>query len=171
MFRYHLIYLLILLFFLFPRNIYAESSYVLPYPGVMPGSKLYVFKEMKNYLDGFWYFGDISQFKYNLLLSDEYLVESRILFEYKQFFLALRSLRKSSRHYVDASKYVDNALRSGKDVVNIEDIYKSAEEKHKEVLIKLKKELPEFFFWNPENQEGSELFLYKEIDRAISELR
>lgn len=150
-----------------PSKVFA-SEYVLPYPGVMPGSRLYVLKEIKNYIDGFWYFGNISQFKYSLSLSDEYLVESKILFEYNQFSLALESLKKSSKYYVDASRYIDKAGRDGKDIDNINNLYNSAGEKHIEVLVALKIKLPEYFFWDPEDKEGSDLMLYEEIDKAIS---
>ena len=162
---------LLSLFYLFPKIASAESPYVLPYPGIMPGNRLYIVKEIKNFLDKFWYFGDISQFKYNLSLSDEYLVESKTLFEYKQYVLALKSLEKSSKYYVNADKYIERALENGKDTTDIDNLYKNAGEKHGELLVKLKNEIPESFFWEAENEEGKNLLLHKEIERAIRKLR
>lgn len=167
-----LIFLVMLFFILVPViNKAFASEYVLPYPGVMPGNRLYVFKEIKNFLDAYWYFGDINQFKYNLSLSDEYLVEAKILFEYEQFALALVSLEKSAKYYYKASEYIDSARKRKKEVINIENIYKSAGEKHKEVLIVLRDELPESFFWDPEYEEGRNLMIHEKINESIRKIR
>ena len=51
--RLYLILIFVLFFFLFTSTVFAESSYVLPYPSSMPGSSLYkvhILFEYKQYL-------------------------------------------------------------------------------------------------------------------------
>ena len=75
---------------------FAESQYVLPYPSAMPGSFLYKLNLVQEEILRYWYFGDFGQFKYNLGLSDKYLVEAKTLFEYKQYLLAISPSKWSS---------------------------------------------------------------------------
>ena len=69
---------------LIPSSVYAQSSYVLPYPSQMPGGLYYKIHLIYENVSKYWYFGDFGRFDYNLKQSDKYLVETKTLFEYKQ---------------------------------------------------------------------------------------
>src|SRR3989338_6901280 len=142
MFRYYLILFLTFLILLFPRNIFAESSYVLPYPSAMPGSIFYKLNLIQEELLRFWYFGDFGQFKYNLAQSDKYLVESKTLFDYKQYLLAYQALQKSDNYYKKIEPNLLSAKSNGKNTADKEKLLREAAEKHIEELEELKITLP-----------------------------
>src|SRR3990167_6873899 len=93
------ILLTLLCFAFIAPKIYAQSSYVLPYPGEMPGNKVYKLNLIKEKLEKYFYFGNFSQFNYNLKYADKYLVEAKTLFEYKQFLLGDSALKKSDSYF------------------------------------------------------------------------
>src|SRR3990167_5335496 len=95
MWRYLFIVLFILVLTFRAPTVFAESSYVLPYPAAMPGSIWYEIDLLKEKAYQFLYFGDLSQFAYNLSEADKYLVEAKTLFEYKQYLLGYQALLKS----------------------------------------------------------------------------
>lgn len=133
----------------------------------MPGNKLYkahvMFEEIQKYM----YFGDFGQFKYNLLESDKYLVEAKTLFEYDQYPLALKSIQKSSTYFKNILPHLANARRSGKNISEKMLIFKSAKEKHIEVLQGITKTVPETFIWQDEKKSPLTLHLHKELKEAI----
>src|SRR3989344_1608576 len=118
MFRCYLILFLLLFIFLFPRNMFAESSYVLPYSSAMPGSIFYKPNLIQEELLRFWYFGDFGQFKYNLSQSDKYLVEAKTLFDYKQHLLAYQALQKSNDYFRKLEPAISSAKKSGKNTID-----------------------------------------------------
>ena len=150
-----------------PTTIFAASDYVLPYPGVMPGSKVYLLQEFKNTALQYWYFGTLGQFTYNLKQSDKYLVEAKTLFEYKQYLLANIALQKSDEYFQKLSINLDNAAKEGKNISEKEIILGNAAAKHVEVLQELEEDLPESFQWQPEKKEATILNLRQEIDESI----
>lgn len=166
-------YLLCLIFaailFLVPKaHIYAESNYVLPYPSTMPGSKFYIINLIKEKVLSYWYFGNFSKFKYNLKLSDKYLVEAKTLFEYKQYFLGINALRKSNSYFTNTSPYLIKAKIENKDISKNRTILREAALKHKEVFMKLEKDLPEIFIWIEEKSLPAVLELKKAVREAIA---
>ena len=165
--RYFFITLFVFLFFLFPRNIFAESSYVLPYPSVMPGSIFYNLNLIQDELLRFWYFGDFGQFKYNLAQSDKYLVESKTLFDYKQYLLAHQALQKSDIYFKKIEPNLLSAKSNGKNTVDKEKLLKEAAGKHIEELRKLKIALPPTFEWKPEKQQSKTLNLLEAFGSSI----
>lgn len=151
----------------YPRTTFAQSDYVLPYPGVMPGSKLYILQEMKNAALQYWYFGNFGQFTYNLKQSDKYLVEAKTLFEYKQYLLANIALKKSDGYFQKLPYNLEQARKEDKNISEKKKILESAALKHREILEKLGKEVPEHFSWTPEKKVSTELNLHENIERAI----
>ena len=165
-------YLLISLFVFFvlvssSRSVFAQSSHVLPYPSFMPGSKLYVFSEIKDMISQIFYFGDFGRFKYNLSQSDKYLVEAKTLFEYNQFLLARDSLEKSNSHFLKIGPSLINASKNNKAISEKQNILDSASLKHIEVLEKLKAELPPKFDWNPEKDQAQTIEIRKLLENSI----
>jgi len=144
-----------------------SSPYVLPYPGLMPGNKLYPVKQIFDKLMQYWAFGSFSRYKYELALADKKLVEAKTLFEYQQYPLALKALVDSNVHFQQASKFLEQAKREGKNITQKEDIYKLAAKKHQEVLENLEHILPASFIWQPEKKSASKLELKAVLEEAI----
>lgn len=170
MLRYYLIFLLFLFYFLSPRNVFAESPYVLPYPSVMPGSIFYKINLIQEEILKYWYFGDFGQFKYNLSQADKYLVEAKTLFDYKQYLLAYQALQKSDNYFKKIKPSILSARRNGKNIVDKEKLLKEAAEKHIEELTKLKQNLPTTFEWKPEKQQ-SRILNFQEALENSNEIR
>lgn len=160
--------ILVLVFFLLTcQSALAASSYVLPYPGLMPGHKLYKIKQVFDRLYYFWVFGNFSHHRYELSLADKKLVEAKVLFEYQQYLLGSQALSDSNKHFQGAVDYLNKAEKEGKDISQKIMVFKAAAEKHQEVLEKLKQDLPEQFLWQPEKREATELLIKKSLDEAI----
>lgn len=166
MIRNKLFWLLILGYWLFilPDQIYA--SYMLPYPSTMPGNRIYKITRILDSLKTYWYFGDIAQVKYHLMLSDKYLVEAKTLFEYRQYLLAQDALIRSDNHF----KLLDNALtdgtNNGKDMGEIGHTVADAADAHITLLNSLQTILPESFDWTPEKGDATRLLIYEHISDA-----
>ncbi len=166
--RMRKIFLVILfLLALSPHQVFAESSYVLPYPSSMPGSVWYTLHLVQERLEKFWYFGNYGQFSYNLKQADKYLVEAKTLFEYKQYLLADRALGKSDEYFQRLPYYLENAKKENRDISAKMQLLKDASSKHIEILTSLKKDLPDTFNWKPERKSATELNLKEKIENSI----
>lgn len=166
-----LIIIFLLIFFssfFLRKDALASSAYVLPYPSSMPGSTFYEPRLIFDLAMKYWYFGDFGQFKYNLKQSDKYLVEARTLFEYKQYFLGYKALILSDRSFKDVKPALLNASRDGKNILDKNDLLKSASEKHVEELEKIKKMVPEEFDWTPEKSRPIKLNLWALVNNSIN---
>jgi hypothetical protein len=145
----------------------VSSPYVLPYPGLMPGNRLYPIKQVFDRICQFWAFGNFSRHKYELNLADKKLVEAKVLFEYQQYPLALQALENSNQHFQKAVNFLDKAKKEGKDISQKAINLKEAAEKHKEVLENLKESLPTEFLWQPEKKPAEKLEIHQSLERAI----
>lgn len=155
------------IFLTFPRLGFASSDYVLPYPSSMPGSKFYLLHQFFEKIEGYWYFGDFAKFHYNLKYSDRYLVEAKTLFEYKQYLLASQSLDKSDIYFTKAKLSIEFSKSNNKNTKDKEKIFKSASDKHIEILNQIKLYVPEEFNWIPEKRKSTKIFIKKELDESI----
>jgi hypothetical protein len=133
----------------------------------MPGSIFYNLNLIQDELLRFWYFGDFGQFKYNLSQSDKYLVEAKILFEYKQYLLAHKALQKSDSYFVKIMPYLIRANKEKKNIVLKRTILKDASEIHIELLEKMRTLTPETFVWEPEKARTTTLYMKKTIENSI----
>lgn len=161
---------LVLFFILLPLitlDYSFASGYVLPYPASMPGNPFYKISLIKDEILKYWYFGSFSQFKYSLKLSDKYLVESKTLFEYGQYLLAIKALHKSDNYFQQTKNFLSKAKTEGKNIEQNRKIQKNAAQKHIEVLEKLSQELPIDFEWKPEKDKPITLHIRKEINSSI----
>lgn len=157
----------LILFLSISTKTFAQSSYVLPYPSSMPGNfsyKIHVFYED---LSRYWYFGDFGQFNYNLKLSDKYLVEAKTLFEYKQYLLGYRALKKSDQYFVNILPNLARAEKNGKYILQKEVIYDEAAQKHIEILKMMMVNTPDVFNWQPEKVSPTKLNLKDAIVKSI----
>lgn len=160
----------VVIFLLLAHSVYADSEYVLPYPSVMPGSKLYAIKDLLDKTMKVWYFGNFGQFDYTLKQSDKYLVEAKTLFEYKQYLLGYNALIQSNNYIVQAPSFLTKARKAGENTQEKKSIFTSATQKHIEVLQSLKSSLPKSFLWQPEKSTSTDLQLQSFLQKSI-ELR
>lgn len=157
-------------FIFFTSNVFANSSYVLPYPSTMPGSSFYKIHVVFEKLLKYWYFGSFGQFEYNLKESDKYLVEAKTLFEYNQYLLGYKALQESDRYFQQVKPYLIAAQKEGKLIAEKQKLLQEATQKHIEVLEKIKNNVPKTFYWQPEKSNATQLDLWKVINRS-EELR
>lgn len=151
---------------LLPVN--AESSYILPYPSVMPGSIFYKFRLIQEKIQELWYFGSFGSLIYNMKQADRYLVEAKTLFEYKQYLLGSQALDKSNYYFSQIPKALLSARLENKNISEKQKIFREESQKHIEILLSLKKELPETFLWQPEKEDSQTILLQEQIKKAIA---
>ncbi len=161
------LFLVLLFLILSQKNSFASSSYVLPYPGHMPGNKLYILDQAVDTVHNLFSFGNISQFKYRLSLSDRYLVEAKTLFEYKQYKLAMNALLKSDENFVKAYPFLKKAQKQGVNISEKEKLFQEASAKHRETLLELIPKVPREFFWEDENSKPLKLKIHEKIKNSI----
>ncbi|MBI5412010.1 hypothetical protein HZA43_02425 [Candidatus Peregrinibacteria bacterium] len=137
----------------FPRG--SNASYVLPYPSFMPGNKLYRVSRFIDEVKRYWYWGNLSSYRYYLGQSDKALVEAKTLFEYNQYLLAVKALDRSNA----ALQHVSDSLKGAE--------FREAMNEHKKVIGKLLGELPEEFIWRPEREKPQTLRIHEELNRAL----
>ena len=153
---------------LHPVSLFAQSEYVLPYPSAMPGNKLYGINRVVENISRYWSFGTIAGFKNSLRYSDKYLVEAKILFEYKQYLLASVALERSNHYFQESEKFLTESQKKGKDISEKKTVLSDAAEKHIEVLAYVQSTIPENFKWTPEKGSSTYLDLEKQILNSIS---
>lgn len=149
-----------------PQKVFAD--YVMPYPSVMPGNKIYILYEFADKIKEWWSFGSLAGFSYHLMIADKKLIETKTLFEYKQYLLATKALPLYEYHLIYAQKSLINAQLEDKDINQKNMLFKDAIRKHKEILESLKTGLPNKYTWVEENRSAKELLIYEMIDHAIS---
>lgn len=145
----------------------VHASYVLPYPSYMPGNKLYRISRFIDASKKWWHWGNIASAKYHLGLADKYLVETKTLFEYKQYLLALDALVRSNEHVGQIPAFIEAAKKEGKDMKAQGQIVVEAMDVHNDVLTKLVREVPAEFFWQPEKSSGSSLKIKELLTKSI----
>lgn len=150
----------------FVRSVHA--SYVLPYPSYMPGNTLYKVSRLIDSVKQYWYWGNLAQVKYYLGLSDKYLVETKTLFEYKQYALGVDALTRSTEAFQKLPDLVVAGQKEGKDMAPSITLIGEAAGEHKRVLEYMKDESPSQFRWTPEKTSPSDLFLHQDIEKALS---
>lgn len=135
------------------------ADYVLPYPSYMPGNKLYKISRIIDGLKRFWYFGNISQIKYHMGLSDKYLVEAKTLFEYNQYLLGADALTRSDKEFMQVPTNLTGARGEGVDITSFKQTVTEAAATHEAVLSRLLLIVPHTFTWKPEKSSSTELNL------------
>ncbi len=144
----------------------AHAEYVLPYPSVMPGNKVYRVARIIDRLKKYWYWGNISQIKYHLGLSDKYLVEAKTLMEYNQFLLAADALKRADVEFGQLPTYLTHAKKENVDIVTLKKIITEAAIKHNDVLSTLARVVPAQFTWTPEKAKPTDLNLGEMLQAA-----
>lgn len=157
-----------LLFFLFVSSkAIAQSSYVLPYPSNMPGNMSYNIHLIYESISKFWHLGDFGQFSYSLKMSDKYLVEARTLFEYRQYLLGHKALKKSDKYFTDILPNLIKAKKNDKSILQRKSVLNEASKKHIETLDKMRMDTPDTFNWQPEKSAPTALNLKQAINESV----
>lgn len=160
---------LIFLFLAFPKSfVFAQSNYVLPYPSNMPGGLSYELHIIYENISRYWYFGDFGQFDYNLKMADKYLVEAKILFDYKQYLLGFKALQKSDLYWLNVAPNLVRAKKNGKNIDQKKTLFKEALQKHIEALEEMKNRVPVTFIWEPEKSAPTTLNLEEALNKSIN---
>lgn len=146
----------------------VRADYMLPYPSYMPGNKLYKITRIVDQFKKYWYFGNIAQIKYHLGLSDKYLVESKTLFEYKQYLLAVDALKRSSDQFSQIHQYVKKAEAEGEDMQSLKKTITEASDVHSAVLEQLLQITPKEYEWKPEKMSSEQLQIHNDLQNAIT---
>lgn len=160
-------FILLVITFYFSSWNQVHADYVLPYPGYMPGNKLYKISRIVDQMNYWWHWGNIGRTKYYLKLSDKYIVEAKTLFEYKQYLLAVDALDRSNTAMLKTPVYLSRAKAEGKDISTLESSVRDATIEHQRILDHLLATLPEKFTWIPEKSDSIELLLADRIEAAI----
>ncbi len=164
--KYFLNSVLIIAYFLLTHPLQVYAEYMLPYPSTMPGNKIYKISRVLDSLKAYWYVGDIAQVKYHLMLSDKYLVESKTLFEYKQYLLARDALKRSDVHFTALKEALVHIKQSGKNVTESSRTVSEAADAHIQVLNTLQNVMPEVFDWIPEKGEKTHISITELLSNA-----
>ena len=151
-------------FFVIPSQVYA--SYMLPYPSTMPGNKIYKITRILDSLKEYWYFGDIAQAKYHLMLSDKYLVEAKTLFEYRQYLLGQDALIRSDTQFAALSDSLKSIEKNGKNATEIKRLVQDAADSHIALLNILQSNTPMEFEWTPEKGNVTHIPIHDMISDA-----
>lgn len=149
----------------FPRS--AIAAYVLPYPSFMPGNKFYRVSRFTDEVKRYWYWGNLSSYRYYLGQSDKALVEAKTLFEYNQYLLAINALERSNAALQRVPDTLKRAKDEGKNIEKYDREFGEAMEEHKKIIGKLFGELPEEFIWRPEREKPQTLRIHEELNRAL----
>lgn len=157
--------LAIIVYVLSVRPVFAE--YVLPYPSYMPGNKLYTISRLIDRVKEPLYFGNISSYKYHLGLADKYIVEAKILFEYKQYLLATDALKRSNNEFARVPVYLILAKAEGKDVSKFTFGLSEAASLHKQLITRFMEIVPQTFTWTPEKSDAIDLPLYSLFRESV----
>ncbi|MEK7577132.1 MAG: DUF5667 domain-containing protein [Patescibacteria group bacterium] len=151
--------------FFIPLSVHAE--YVLPYPSVMPGNKIYKVSRVVDELKRYWSFGSIAKAKYIMNMADKYLVEAKTLFEYKQYLLAFDALNRSDNEVIKLPSFIGAGISEKKNMSLIVSSIKEQMSVHEKLLETLKNELPSVFTWTPENEISTVLFIHDRLMESI----
>lgn len=146
---------------------FVKAEYVLPYPSAMPGNKIYRVSRMFDQLKRYWSFGSIAQSKYVMSMADKYLVEAKILFEYKQYLLAFDALERSDQEIATLPEYIRVGVSQRKNMSLVVSSVNEEIKVHVTLLEKLQKELPSEFTWTPEKQASTVLSIHKKLEDSI----
>lgn len=152
--------------FLFATSVKAQE-YVLPYPGPMPGNKMYTLMAVVDKFQEFWHWGSIAKFRYHIALADKYIIEAKTLYEYKQYLLATDALRRSNQQFARVSSWLVAGVEEGKDMSQYFQQMNLAAIAHQKLLSDLYQRVPSKYIWSPEQTAATELDLHTELGQSV----
>lgn len=151
----------------FVKVVFLAAVYALPYPGLMPGHRLYPAKQVFDRVYRHFVFGSFASHKYELGLADKKLVEAKVLFEYQQYLLAIKALEESDLHFKKAIDYLLSAEIEDKNSQVKTANLQAASDKHREILTTLVGQTPAEYLWQPEKSKAQPLAIHQYLQKAI----
>ena len=100
-------------------------------------------------------------------MTDKYLVEAKTLFEYKQYLLGYKALKKSDSYFVNILPNLVRAEKNGKNTLQKKAVLNEASQKHIEILREMKNRTPSTFIWEPEKASPTSLDLKKAFNESV----
>lgn len=125
-------------------TITPTPDYVMPYPGLLPDSPLYIFKAIRDKVISIMIGDSLKKAQFDLLQSDKRIGASVILFEKgnkEQQILAISTVSKGQNYYEDAIQKLEEAKKQGAGVENTVTLMKRASIQYVYQLKKVKKKV------------------------------
>ena len=101
-------------------------------------------------------------------MADKKLVESKTLFEYKQYALAMNALHESTVQVTSIPRLLESAAVQGIDMKKFNTTICEQMIVHQEVLQQLRTSLPLAFTWQEEKKDAVNLPIGEAIDTAMT---
>lgn len=120
-----------------PTSQIINTSYDLPYPGILPDSPLYFLKALRDNIIGFMISDPIKKSDYDLLMADKRLVSAESLIAKGNNDLAITTLSKSGNYFDQALQQVVVAKRQGEDFAPLVSKLIVAAKKHQAVIYQM----------------------------------
>ena len=125
-------------------TITPTPDYVMPYPGLLPDSPLYIFKAIRDKVISVMIGDSLKKAQFDLLQSDKRIGAAVILFEKgdkKQQILAISTVSKGQNYYEEAIQKLEEAKKQGVGVENTVTLMKRASIQYIHQLKKVKKKV------------------------------
>lgn len=142
------------------------ASYMLPYPSVMPGNKIYKVMKLVDSAKKYWYWGSIASASYHRELADKFLVEAKTLMEYQQYLLGVDALRRSDEQVQQILPYIKRGKSEGKDMSLQQQKVIEQMIEHERVIVLMKSSVPSETVWTPEKTAATALPLHALLQNA-----
>jgi hypothetical protein len=142
---------LFFLFFFFSKFSYAqesddekatasaeqESTYQLPFPGILPGNPFYFFKPLRDHIVGFLITDPVKKTQFDLLMADKRLSAGQALMSRGQTQLAESTLSKGENYFSEAIVSAQEAKKQGFVIDGIGGQLEASSEKHEQEIVSM----------------------------------
>lgn len=148
-------FIICLLFLVFTTKVFAQesttssmiiasatpqlSSYLLPYPGILPNSSFYFLKTARDRIISFLISDPTKKADFDILQADKRLNAAVFLFNLGNQSLAETTIAKGENYFDDALSQIGEAKQQGLDITDVVNKLSLSLSKHKEVLKSLQK--------------------------------
>lgn len=145
-----LIFSFVIFFYFIHPNVFAQSEYSLPWPGVLPDNKLYKLKVLRNKIIEKMIISPTKKIEFDLLMADKTIYASELLANKGEIALAKDTALKGENYYSVLVQDYNNALLQKKNVSpELDSKITQAAIKHQQIFKKLE---------NKVNNEDKEVF-------------
>lgn len=133
---------LALFLFLFISPQKSSADYTLPYPGLLPDSKIYFLKIVRDRIVAILTSDPLKKAEFNLLTSDKRLAAGIALFEKKKYDLSESTLSKGENYFEDTISQLKEAAGQGMHTKDMWLNLSQSTQKHNLVIANLEKRSP-----------------------------
>lgn len=112
-----IIFIFLFLCFVFVQNVFANTvEYSLSWPGILPDSKLYKLKVLRNKIIYRMIINPVKKVEFDLLMADKTIYASKLLVEKGKINLALETVLKGENYFSMLVQDYNQSLLSGKKI-------------------------------------------------------